>query len=173
MLLLVARLHWGKFRIHYPERGRKLEASIISISGFSTSSESITPKGDGNLTYNDCRYLLLAHVQNPLPRKGTETCVAAFTVCLADWFRIHYPERGRKLVLEAFLRIPTRSESITPKGDGNPYFDCLILTWAVQNPLPRKGTETWLARNRNRNDRFRIHYPERGRKRRKSCSRVS
>jgi len=62
-------------------------------------------------------------VQNPLPRKGTETNEAAH-----------------------LNRLGHGSKSITPQGDGNSfsYLDEGKVRF-VQNPSPRKGTETKIA----------------------------
>ncbi|KPQ33083.1 MAG: hypothetical protein HLUCCA11_19770 [Phormidesmis priestleyi Ana] len=61
------------------------------------SSNSITPKGDGNLPV-PLPLAAKSSVQIPLPRKGTETYSS---ICKTT-------------------TLPSRSNSITPKGDGNP-----------------------------------------------------
>ena len=84
------------FKIHYPARGRKLVSALFPA-------------------------LMSIGVQNPLPRKGTETAIFIGWFALNLSFKIHYPARGRKL------------ENRSPP---------IASFTAVQNPLPRKGTET-------------------------------
>ena len=109
----------AKFRIHYPERGRKLtinEPSAHLIIG----SESITPKGDGNrasLPFDPTPYEM---VQNPLPRKGTETV---------------QPQPAKTIT-------PTDVQNPLPrKGTETSLLGEIAAMCDVQNPLPRKGTE--------------------------------
>jgi len=85
------------FKFHYPERGRKQQgrgdrdtlfqpvqiplprkgtetAVDVLLAQVRPSSNSITPKGDGN-TWDDVNISEQYGVQIPLPRKGTETKV--------------------------------------------------------------------------------------------------
>ena len=41
--------HCCWFKIHYPERGRKLSNHCLGFAVAGSSSKSITPKGDGNV----------------------------------------------------------------------------------------------------------------------------
>ena len=88
---------------------------------------------------------------------------------LSEGLSCHYPARGRKLPYLTAQREYPHFHAITPQGDGNQYFglvhlktlnfhaitpqgdgngiDSLLLSAAVLSfmPLPRKGTETYLA----------------------------
>ena len=135
------------FNFHYPERGRKplclcalspkRKAGSISITPkgdgnlsyfrnltlLKRGSISITPKGDGNAALGTAKPWRAKPVQFPLPRKGTETD----------------PTGGQR-------QSATCSISITPKGDGNfRSMNTLLGGGPVQFPLPRKGTETFRA----------------------------
>ena len=162
-------------------------------------SNSITPQGDGNLLGSGCSTIRSPHVQIPLPRKGTETFVILVRYHFKV-FKFHYPARGRKpLISTSLVKQNFRcSNSITPQGDGNLFFQFIFFAFTVefmvQIPLPRKGTETdgflsfryrteWVQIPLPRKGTetsiltdsflflflFKFHYPARGRKQLRGC----
>ena len=165
----VGLLREDGLKINSPPRRRKHTLLLPFPHQGKNGSKSTTPQGDGNLI-KLADLLLLELVQNPLPRKGTETVTRdenqemyfrlrfkihypargrkregqTCPTVLVRWFKIHYPARGRKLCKAAFSGEPR----------------------CVQNPLPRKGTETGLLLLLFLLVLllFKIHYPARGRK---------
>ncbi len=132
------------FKIPYPERGRKrLLLRRLAVVA-SRRSKSLTPKGDGN------RIVQLPVVRPtrfkiPYPERGRKLLLAYLDGRRISRFKIPYPERGRKPTIGAQGgNNPGSSKSLTPKGDGNSSvaYPPARVWHAVQNPLPRKGTET-------------------------------
>ena len=188
LLVLIQQM----FKFHYPERGRKpsyvplrspdsdsvqiplprkgTETSYpISVtSSDNCSSNSITPKGDGNnlTVVKTVEFWLsfkfhypergrkrnklphsrsLCPVQIPLPRKGTETSNCCTTQLQHVMFKFHYPERGRKLICIYFNRkwLSTSFKFHYPERGRKPFIlNAPRINSSVQIPLPRKGTET-------------------------------
>ena len=90
-------------------------------------------------------------------------------------FKFHYPERGRKPSKFSFgakmLRTCVRSNSITPKGDGN-VVEVLLLVQACalsgfKFHYPERGRKLQVQDLPAKLEvaKFKFHYPERGRKR--------
>ena len=106
------------FKFHYPERGRKRVVFSKHISEVSCSN-SITPKGDGNIV-NLAIFAIAMPFKFHYPKRGRKLARANARGCKRS-FKFHYPERGRKLSV----------------GVVN-----INICHCVQIPLPRKGTET-------------------------------
>ena len=130
-----------------------------------SSSNSITPQGDGNLSCSS-NARMLPFVQIPLPRRGRKQPGMHFQalqsegsnsitpqgdgnqmgpmLCNHREFKFHYPARGRKPKIKAILALQILcSNSTTPQGDGN---------WHKPFYMPRLLVL------------FKFHYPARGRK---------
>ena len=83
------------------------------------SSKSITPQGDGN-------------VQDSKQQKPREAGSKSIT-----------PQGDGNSSIARFGILISCSKSITPQGDGNVLHEVTPVRHdVVQNPLPRKGTET-------------------------------
>ena len=99
----------------------------------------------GTETVLEMGFITQLHVQIPLPRKGTETPIVLQAGHVGCGVQIPLPRKGTETSSET----PTSPEhagsnSITPQGDGNEPKTTISVrtTEAVQIPLPRKGTET-------------------------------
>ena len=142
---MLTLLEFSGFKIHYPERGRKrLRHRTRCTLRVCWSSKSITPKGDGNVPPTRCSSTTKQACSKSITPKGDGNRNSVLQATQEVGFKIHYPERGRKHVIQHCIHLRVNgSKSITPKGDGNEQH-CLIVCRRsfVQNPLPRKGTET-------------------------------
>ena len=156
----------GRFKFHYPARGRKLSAFDLIVTV--TPPVQIPLPRKGTETWCLRCAAVDPEVQIPLPRKGTETR----SHCEAQSFQqvqIPLPRKGTETHGWSFDdHFRVCSNSITPQGDGNnkiiiPGDQCRD---GVQIPLPRKGTETITRRVSIFDDArwFKFHYPARGRK---------
>ena len=130
------------FKFHYPARGRKLKMQYYLF--VQSRSNSITPRGDGNLHRNPLRIFVRVEVQIPLPREGTETLtvIAVVSTKLVAGSNSITP-RGDGNILRSRMsrkQIEKCSNSITPRGDGN-----LAAThphsgvWAGSNSITPRG----------------------------------
>ena len=108
-----------KVQISLPRKGTEtFESCRLALMLCYTSSNLITPQGDGNTLY--CEQCVVSYsVQISLPRKGTET-ITPSVGRFSQRFKSHYPARGRKHSKSLYSSdLKSGSNLITPQGDGN------------------------------------------------------
>ncbi len=148
-------MQWFAIICHnlYPARGRK---PVFSYSKASPCSKAIChnlyPARGRKLRCRCPRLAATRHLPQPLPRKGTETCIALCAlICLLFICHNLYPARGRK------QRHPQIGKSNCTYICHNLYpargrkliviLASFFKKFNLPQPLPRKGTETDLKQN--------------------------
>ena len=110
-------------------------------------------------------------VQIPLPRKGTETVQLVELPLTPSVVQIPLPRKGTETLLAGSYepRQDYCSNSITPKGDGNEHRFCFetLGSQRFKFHYPERGRKHCLiSTSLFEAFRFKFHYPERGRKHR-------
>ena len=130
-----------------PERGRKPWCSCPARAGERSQFQNTNPERGRKRTFDDLDLIIIVHISEHEPRKGTETVPANLaTMAALAAFQNTNPERGRKQrfsVVRSF-KMAQHFRTRTPKGDGN-FFHILPLSFfclQISEHEPRKGTET-------------------------------
>ena len=130
-----------RVQIPLPRKGTETECLGRTESKV-WGSNSITPKGDGNVSINTSPTIFSSRSNSITPKGDGNITI----------FQIHHFSQDC-------------SNSITPKGDGNKPMLWTIAFLRVQIPLPRKGVETHIINDFRRSFLLsQTHYSHRGQK---------